>query len=102
MKGTKPIVTRTVNDLARALRLAPSDAAEMSLRRQLNDKIIDAMKRSTVAHADVAKAAGISSGRLHAVLRRDTSQCSTGVLLQILTALGFRPKITFVRDRSAA
>lgn len=102
MKGNKPVITRTVNELARALRLEPSDAAEMSLRRQLNDKIIDAIKRSRAAHADIAKAAGISSGRLQAVLRRDTSQASTGVLLQILAVLGFRPKVMFVRDLSAA
>jgi predicted XRE-type DNA-binding protein len=102
MKGSKPVITRTVNELARALRLDPSDAAEMSLRRQLNDKIIDAMKRSRAGHGDIAKAAGISSGRLAAVLRRDTSQASTGVLLQILAALGYRPKVMFVRDLSAA
>lgn len=102
MRTTKPVITRDVNDLARELRLSPSDAAEMSLRRQLNDKIIEAMKRSTVAQADIAKAAGISRGRLDAVLRRDTSQSSTGDLLQILTALGYRPKVTFVRAHSAA
>jgi predicted XRE-type DNA-binding protein len=102
MKGTSPIVTRNVSDLARALRLSPSDAAEMSLRRQLNAKIIEAMKQSTAAHGDIARAAGIPGGRLDAVLRRDTSQSSTGVLLQILTALGYRPKVTFVRARSAA
>jgi predicted XRE-type DNA-binding protein len=74
----------------------------MSLRRQLNDKIINALTQSAVSHANVAKAARISVARLRAILDRDTSRASTNVMLRILTALGYRPKVTFVRRRSAA
>jgi predicted XRE-type DNA-binding protein len=102
MKRVRPVVTRNTNDLAHALRLSPADAVEMSLRRQLNDKIIVAVKQSNVTHAGVAKAAHISPGRLTAILNRNTSHASTSIMLRILTALGYRPKVTFVRERSAA
>jgi len=74
----------------------------MSLRRQLNDKIIVALKQPGLSHATIAKAARTSRARLAAILNRDTSQIPTDLMLRVLTALGYRPKVTFVRTRPAA
>jgi hypothetical protein len=72
------------------------------LRRQLNDKIIEAFKQATINPAGVAKAARISVPKLTAILNRDTSKTSTSIMLRIVTVLGYLPKVTFVRARSAA
>jgi len=102
MKRIKPLIANDPIALARALRLSYADAVEMTVRRQLNDKIIEAVKQSGLSHTDVAKAAQTSRTRLTAVLNRNTSHVSTDLMLRILTVLGYRPKITFVRTRPAA
>jgi predicted XRE-type DNA-binding protein len=102
MKSVKSIVARDPVTLARALGLSEADAVQMSLRRQLNDKIIQAVKRSGLSHAEVATAAKMSRTRLTAILNRNTDHVSTELMLRILAALGYRPKITFVRARPAA
>ena len=102
MKKVKAIVTRNAAELAAALNLSPADAVEMEIRRRLNDKLIDAVSRSGMTHAQVAKAAGTSRARLTAVLNRNTSHVSTGLMLRILASLGYSAKITFTRSSKAA
>ena len=102
MKKAKPVIAKDTAALARALRLSAADAEEMSLRRQLNDKIIEAVKESGLTHAQVAKGAHTSRARLTAIVNRNTSHVSTDLMLRILAALGYRPKITFARTRPAA
>jgi predicted XRE-type DNA-binding protein len=60
MNKCKPIVVRNANEFW----LSAPDAVELEIRSQINDKIIDAMKRSGLTHAQVAKAAQTSRPRL--------------------------------------
>jgi predicted XRE-type DNA-binding protein len=101
MKKVKPIIARNAAELAQLLGLSPSDAVEMEVRSQINDKIIDAVARSGLTHAQVAKAAGTSRTRLTAILNRNTGQVSTDLMLRILAALGYRAKLTFTKTRAA-
>ena len=102
MNNVKPIVVRSAGELASALRLSPADAVEMDIRGQINDKIIEAVKRSGLTHAQVAKTVGTSRSRLTALLNRDRSHVSTDLLLRILVALGYRTKVSFRRIQTAA
>ena len=102
MKKLKPIVVRNATELASALGLSASDAVELEVRSQLNDKIIEAVKKSGLTHAQVAKAARTSRSRLTAILNRDRTSVSTDLMLRILAALGYRTKMTFQRVRRAA
>ena len=102
MKKIKPVIARNATELARALDLSPADAVELELRSQINDKIIAAVKKSGLTHAQVAKAAGTSRPRLTALLNRDRRNVSTDLMLRILASLGYRTKVTFHRTRSAA
>jgi predicted XRE-type DNA-binding protein len=102
MNKLKPVVVRNANELAHALDLSPSDAVELEIRAQINDKIIDAVKKSGLTHAQVAKAAGTSRSRLTAILNRDRTHVSTDLMLRILAALGYRTRISFHRVRSVA
>ena len=44
MKKTKKIITRTASELAEALGLSPADGAEIEVRSDLNDKIVDVLQ----------------------------------------------------------
>jgi predicted XRE-type DNA-binding protein len=102
MKKLKPVVVRNADELARALGLSPEDAVEMQIRQKITGKIISALNKSGLTHAQAAKAAGTSRTRLTAILNRNTSNVSTDLLLRILLSMGFRAKITFTRARTAA
>lgn len=102
MNKIKPVIVRSAGELARALRLSPSDAVELEIRSQINDKIIDAVKRSGLTHAQVAKASGTSRSRLTALLNRDRAHVSTDLMLRILAALGYQTKMSFRQLSTAA
>src|SRR4051812_14945038 len=102
MKQLKSITTRTSGELAKALGLTAADAAELEVRTQLNDRIIQIVRRSGWTHAQVAKAAGSSRSRVTAILNRDTHDVSTDLMLRIVAALGYRAQITIRRARPAA
>ena len=102
MSKVKPTVARDATQLAQALGLTPADAVELDVRSQLNDKIIEVVRKSGLTHAEVAKAARTSRSRLTAVLNRDRTSVSTDLMLRILAALGYRTTVRFRRVRSAA
>ena len=97
MKRSKAVVTRSAGELAKTLGLAPADGAEIALRSALNSKIVEAVKRKSLTHAQVARLAGTSRTRVTAILNRNTADISTDLLLRILYALGYTAKITFGR-----
>jgi predicted XRE-type DNA-binding protein len=88
--------------LAEALGLSRLDAVEMEVRSELNDRIIDIVRRSGLTHAQVARAASASRSRITNILNRNTHEVSTDLLLRILGALGYRAHITVRRARPAA
>jgi predicted XRE-type DNA-binding protein len=102
MRARQTNITRTANDLARALGLTAADAVEMQIRRRINDKIVEAFDKSGLTHAQAAAAARTSRSRLTAILNRNTAHVSTDLMLRILLALGYRARITFHRSRRAA
>lgn len=95
MKKIKTIMTRTAAELAEALGLSPAEGAEIELRSDLNSKIIEVVKKKGLTHAQVAKLAGTSRTRMTALINRNTKDISTDLMLRILGALGYTPKITF-------
>jgi predicted XRE-type DNA-binding protein len=97
MRKTRGIVTRTVGELARALRLPPADGAEIELRSDLNSKIAEVVARRGLTHAEVARLAGTSRTRVTAILNRNTKDVSTDLLLRVLYALGYTAKVRFRR-----
>ena len=102
MRKTKPVIVRNAGELARALGLSPVDATEMEVRRQINDKIIAAVRESGLTHAQVARMVKTSRSRLTAILNRDRSHVSTDLMLRILAVLGYQIKVSFHRIRHAA
>ena len=95
MRKSKVVVTRTAEQLAKALGLSPADGAEIELRSTLNSKILEAAHRKGLTHAQVARLAGTSRTRITAIMNRNTKSISTDLLLRVLYALGYTAKITF-------
>lgn len=93
----KSVVTKTADELAKAMGLTPADAAEISLRSELNSKITDEMKRRKLTHAEVARLARTSRTRVTAIVNRNTKDVSTDLLLRVLYALGWTARIKFKR-----
>jgi predicted XRE-type DNA-binding protein len=102
MKQRKSIVTRTARELAEVLGLSPLDALEIEVRSELNERIIQIVRRSGLTHAQVAKAAHTSRSRVTSIVNRDTHDVSTDLLLRIVAALGYRARITLHRAKRAA
>jgi predicted XRE-type DNA-binding protein len=102
VKKVRPIIARNASELAAVLGLTEEDAIEMELRCAINDKIIEAVRNLGLTHSQVAKLAHTSRARLTAILNRNTAHVSTDLMLRILTALGYRAKISFARIKHAA
>lgn len=95
MTKSKVTVAHTAEHLAKALGLTPADGAEIELRSALNSKIVEAVHRKGLTHAQVARLAGTSRTRVTAIMNRNTRKVSTDLLLRVLYALGYTAKITF-------
>jgi predicted XRE-type DNA-binding protein len=97
MNKAKPIIAKNVIELAEILGLSPADGAEIQFRSDLNDKIIEAVRKSGLTHEQVAKLARTSRSRITAILNRNTKDVSTDLMLRIMASLGYRAKLTFSR-----
>lgn len=95
MKKIKSVVTRTASELAEALGLSPADGVEIEVRSDLNDKIVEVVKKKQLTHLQVAKLARTSRTRITALLNRNTQDISTDLMLRILGSLGVQAKIQF-------
>ena len=100
MKKSKIVVARSSAELAHVLGLSPEDAIEMEIRRELNDKIIQVVKRQGLTHLQVANAAKTSRTRVTAIMNRNTHEISTDLMLRILVALGYTARITFSKTNA--
>ncbi len=100
MKKSKATIARNASDLAEALGLTPADGLEIEIRSDLNDKIIEVVKKKSLTHAEVAKLAHTSRTRITALMNRNTKDISTDLMLRILGAIGVHAKIQF-RTRAA-
>ena len=94
MRKLRPVRVRASRELAQALGLSPVEGAELEVRAELNQKIIEAVKRKKITHAQLARLAGSSRSRMTALLNRRTDQISTDLMLRVLAALGYRARLT--------
>jgi predicted XRE-type DNA-binding protein len=102
MKHAKPLRARTAQELTRLLNLSDEDAVEIDLRVDLNDKIIEVVKRRRLTHASVAQMAHTSRTKITALLNRNTRHISTSMMIRVLAALGIRVKVSFATIKAAA
>ena len=97
MKKPKPLVAKNATELAHIFGLSSTEGAEIELRSELNDKIIEIVRKTGLTHGQVAKLACTSRSRVTAILNRNTKAVSTDLMLRIIASLGYRAKITLSR-----
>ncbi|MGH7965046.1 MAG: XRE family transcriptional regulator [Candidatus Binatia bacterium] len=97
MRRVKPVIAKNATELATILGLSSADGAEIELRSDLNDKIIEVVRKTGLTHDQVAKLARTSRSRITAILNRNTKDVSTDLMLRIMASLGYRAKVTFSR-----
>ena len=97
MKKINKLRAKNAAELAEILGLTPEDAIEWEIRSELTGKIIDIVKKNRLTHVQVAKLAGTSRSRITAILNRNLHEVSTDLLLRILSRLGYRAKISFLK-----
>lgn len=95
MKKVKPAVARNAAELAAVLGLTPSDGLEIEIRSDLNDKIIEVVRKRDLTHDQVARLAHTSRTRVTAILNRNTHDISTDLMLRVLASLGVKAKLQF-------
>jgi len=95
MKKVKPVVARNARELAAVLGLTPADGLEIEIRSDLNDKIIEVVRKRGLTHDQVARLAHTSRTRVTAILNRNTQDISTDLMLRVLAALGVQARLQF-------
>lgn len=95
MKKVKPLVARNARELATVLGLTPADGLEIEIRSDLNDKIIEVVRKRGLTHDQVARLAHTSRTRITAVLNRNIQDISTDLMLRVLASLGVQAKLRF-------
>ena len=95
MKKHSQNVARNAAELAEVLGLSPADGLEIEIRSDLNDKIIETVKKKKMTHAQVAKLAKTSRTRVTAIMNRNTKDISADLMLRILASMGIYAKIHF-------
>jgi len=96
MKKKSEKLTRieSSEELAEALGLPKAAGLEIEFRSDLNTKIIQAVEKSSLTHAQIAQLAKTSLAHVTALLNRNTREVSTGLMLRVLGSLGYRAKLS--------
>ena len=82
-----------------ALADTPEEAANLTLRSELMDKIEELIKESGWTQAEAAKRCGVTQPRINDLLRGRISRFSLDALVNIASALG--RKVTLSLDEAA-
>jgi predicted XRE-type DNA-binding protein len=93
MKKVRPVVARNARELAKVLGLARADGMQIEFRSDLNDKIIEVVAKTGLAHSDVARLA--HTPRTRVTVNRNTHDISTDLMLRVLASLGVQAKLQF-------
>jgi predicted XRE-type DNA-binding protein len=102
MKKTKPVVARTPEALARTLGLSGSESHEWQVQHALLKKLRQVVQDECLTHAQVAQRGGSSRTRVTAILNGNLDNVSSDLLIRLLSALGYRVKVSVSRIDSAA
>ena len=98
----KPIVSKTLEELAAALGLSTVQAKEWQLQHALLKRLKEIVRGQKITHAEVAKRAGTSRTRVIAILNDDLEHVSSDLLVRILGSLGYRVRVSVVKSDTAA
>ncbi len=102
MTKTSSVVAKTPEALARALGLSGAESQEWQVQHALLKKLRQVVREDSLTHAEVAEKGGSSRTRVTAILNGNLDNVSTDLLIRLLSALGYRVKVSVSRIDSAA
>ena len=97
-KSKKKLVASNAQELADLLGLTPVDGIEIEFSVELNDKIINIVKKKNLTHAEVAKLTGVGRTKITSIMNRNLFEISIKTLIRVLGGLGYKvsPKVSKV------
>ncbi len=102
MGKTNPVVANTPEALARALGLGGVESQQWQVQHELLKKLKQVVHQESLTHAEVAERGGSSRTRVTAILNGNLDNVSTDLLIRLLSALGYRVKVSVSRSNPAA
>ncbi|MCX6593841.1 MAG: XRE family transcriptional regulator [Acidobacteria bacterium] len=98
----KPIIADTPEALAQTLGLTRAEASEWQVQYPLLKRLREIVAEAPLTHAEVAQRGGSSRTRVTAILNGNLDNVSTGLLIRLLAALGYRVRVSVSRMEPAA
>ena len=102
MSKVKPVVATTPEGLARALGLDAAETHEWQVQHALLKRLRRIVQDEGLTHAELARRGGSSRTRVTAILNGNLDQVSTDLLIRLVSAVGYRVKVSVTRVVSAA
>ena len=102
MIRTNPVVARTPEALARTLGLSGAESHEWQVQHALLKRLRQIVRDESLTHAEVARRGGSSRTRVTSILNGNLDNVSSDLLIRLVSALGYRVKVSVSRVDSAA
>ena len=102
MIKTRPVVARTPEALARALGLSGAESYEWQVQHALLKRLRQIVRDDSLTHAEVAQRGGSSRTRVTSILNGNLDNVSSDLLIRLVSALGYRVRVSVSRIDSAA
>lgn len=102
MSKTKSVKASTPEELAEVLGLSFTDAQEWRVQADLLKRLQQIVKENALTHAHVARRAGSSRTRVTAILNGNLQNVSIDLLVRLISASGYRVKVSVSKVKKAA
>ena len=102
MKQIKPVVATTPDALAKTIGLTGAESHEWQVQHALLKRLRQIVRDESLTHAEVAQRGGSSRTRVTSILNGNLDNVSSDLLIRLLSALGYRVRVSVSRVDSAA
>ncbi len=98
MPKIQPVIAKTPEELTATLGLSTAAATEWQVQHVLLKRLKEIASQERITHAEIANRAGMSRSRVTSILNGDLDHVSSDLLIRILASLGYRVKVSVVRN----
>ena len=102
MSRNRTVTARTPLALAKTLGLGGSESSEWQVQYALLKRLRLAVRDTEVTHSQLARLAGSSRTRVTSILNGNLDNVSSDLLIRLLSAMGYRIRVSVSRIDSAA
>ena len=102
MSKNKTVTARTPLALAKALGLSGAESYECQVQYALLKRLQQAVRDGTFTHAEIAQRAGSSRTRVTSILNGNLDNVSSDLLIRLLSATGYRVRVSVSHIDTAA